>query len=350
VTALVVVASKTNYLNGTGVAARNNNYGDLNSMIVGGGATAFSCNSIFQFDLSGLDAGTIINSATLSFWTSSAGVLQQQRLVLMPAADVGWVEGTGNIPAAAGESCWNWHAYASVAWSGGVGAGGGTLIQAFDALGAQYAEKQIILDPALVQAWVGPAGVNPGLAIKYQGPPIGIRAYLAGVVGTGKPPTLTMDVTYPTPSAPSEPESASGLILEYSLDGVNYVDISGMACEVALAGGERGVGEAYRYPVDTAAVIASKRGPVDVTIRLLYQDETAFPCEVFRQAMEAEDRIWLRWSPLDHGGVGHLWYTTDPDCVIADFGYPDGEAGPGEPMMVALNTRAEHIITSVKTS
>jgi len=152
------------------------------------------------------------------------------------------------------------------------------------------------------------------------------------------------------PSPPQEPESASGLILEYSLDGVNYVDISGMACEVALAGGERGVGEAYRYPVDTAAVTASKRGPVGVTIRLLYQEEVAFPCEVFRQAMEDGDRIWLRWAPLDRGGVGHLWYTTDPDCVIADFGYPDGEAGPGEPMMVALNANTEHIITSVKTS
>ena len=349
-TALVVAASKSNWLDGSSVAARKVNHGGAGTMLVGGGITAYTCCSIFQFDLSGLDPATIINSAVLSFWTGSAGVEQQQRLMQLPAADVGWLEGIAASPAATGDTCWNWFGYATVAWSGGLGAGGGTLLASFDAPPTQYAEKQITLLNATVQAWVGPAGVNPGLKIMYGAVPMGVRTYVSGNGTLAYRPILTMDVTYPTPAPPQEPESASGFILEYSLDGVNYVDISGMACEVALAGGERGVGEAYRYPVDTAAVIASKRGPVDVTIRLLYQEETTFPCEVFRQAMEAEDRIWLRWAPLDKGGVGHLWYTTDPDCVIADFGYPDGEAGPGEPMMVALATRAEHIITSVKTS
>jgi len=343
-TALTVIASRDN---GLVKGSPNNNYGLAGSLLVGGSITAFTTSSLLFFDLSGLEAGTIINSAVLSLWTQGAIGVQVHGVYLIPLLDIGWIEGASNSPAAVGETCWNWQAYATVAWSGGAGCIGGTLLGTIDRPGVAGVEVTLALAAAVVQAWVGPGGANPGLIVAYYSGASRVTTYTSRH-NTSNKPSLIMDVTYPSP--PQEPESASGFILEYSLDGVNYVDISGMACEVVLAGGERGVGEAYRYPADTAAIVSSKRGPVDVTIRLLYQEEAAFPCEVFRQAMEAEDRIWLRWAPLDKGGVGHLWYTTDPDCVIADFGYPDGEAGPGEPMMVGLATRAEHIITSVKTS
>jgi hypothetical protein len=100
-TALVVAATKSNYF----LSGSANNIGGLGTMLVGGGITAWTCNSIFQFDLSGEDSATIINSAILSFWTASAGVEQQQRLMQLPAADINWLEGVAASPAAAGDTC-----------------------------------------------------------------------------------------------------------------------------------------------------------------------------------------------------------------------------------------------------
>jgi hypothetical protein len=157
-TALIIPATKSNFLDGYTVNSKKYNYGLATTMLVSGESGGYYKNSIFQFDLSGLDPATIVNSAIVSFWTAFAGVGQQQQLVLMPSADADWVAGVHNGAAGVGESCWNWFAYATVPWSGGLGAGGGTFIAAFDALPTQYAEKQITLDPAMVQAWIGPAG------------------------------------------------------------------------------------------------------------------------------------------------------------------------------------------------
>ena len=194
-TALIVYATKDAMIRGI----TDNNYGALATFQVGGGITAWLVSGIMQFDLSSLDAGTIINSAYVSIFGATVLSHTHAQLAELPAADVGWVEGTKLGEVEVGTNCWNYHTYDTVAWSGGAGAGGGTFIANFDSPTPQGAEVQITLTVAMVQAWVGPSGINPGLIAKAQsGTQVPRAMCTRETTSSANYPRLTMDVTYPS--------------------------------------------------------------------------------------------------------------------------------------------------------
>lgn len=193
-TKLVILASKVNFMNGTNPGSRDHNNGGAAAMLVGGGITAFLCSGLLFFDLSGLDPSTVINSAVLSLWTAQAGaVVDGFKVYEIPAADVDWVEGVSAAVPEVGASCWNWHTYNTVAWSGGAGCLGGTYLGDIPFLAVQFSECQLVLANALVQAWVGPAGVNPGLSVKYN-VTTAVRSYCSNALINAWTPRLTLDI------------------------------------------------------------------------------------------------------------------------------------------------------------
>lgn len=340
-TALVVTASGDTCLI---QQSPNNSNGNDAGLLVGGNISAFRCRTLLWFDLSGLDPTTIINSAVLSLWTGGATGAHTQSVALIPLADVGWIEGGSNMPAAAGDPCWNWKAYDTVAWSGGAGCYGALLLGTVVRPGVQYAEVTLALDIAVVQAWVGPAGVNPGLVVAWYSGSSNVGSYISRQ-SPNLQPTLILDVTYP-PTIPDVPVSASDFILEYSLDNLVWVDISGQANELVSPAG-RIVGGGHVFDRDTQPVTIGKREPIDITIRILYQEEDSLPFDVLRAKYLAQERVWFRWSSLLYGMVGVGRYTTDPDCIIAHFGHPVGEASSAEPIALEIRFRAESLTESL---
>jgi len=197
-TALIVVATIDAAIFGNTTANKDQNYGTAVTFQTGGGITALLARGIFLFDLSFLEAGTIINSAYISFFSASALNANASQLLEIPVADVGWVEGTKNGAIEVGSNCWNWYAYNTVAWSSGVGCPGGTFIANFNTPTPQYAEVQIVLGPAMVQAWVGPSGINPGVIAKAQTGTVSPRAmYTKDFSNALYRPKITMDIAYP---------------------------------------------------------------------------------------------------------------------------------------------------------
>jgi len=146
-------------------------------------------------------------------------------------------------------------------------------------------------------------------------------------------------------------DSPRNMILEMSTTGIGaFTNISGDAANIQVGGGERAVGEAYVYNKDTASVTQGKRAPLDITVRVHYKEGATAAAELVRGYYEGGTRIYFRYAPLDTGGVGHSWYSTDPDGVISSFGYPSGEAASGDPIDIEFVIRTESLTESVKTS
>jgi hypothetical protein len=138
------------------------------------GAATTECMLVW-WDLSVIPAGSIVNSATLKLYQAGSAAANAFTLTAFDilVGNSGWIEGTkNNATAGAGEPCWNYKAYNTVAWAGSVGLGtSGTDYNAAnigtdtgnrsDPNGTEYA---IALAPAAVAAWLGNAA-NYGIKV-----------------------------------------------------------------------------------------------------------------------------------------------------------------------------------------
>jgi hypothetical protein len=197
-TALIVPATKVALITSNTATTKDYNYGAAVSFQTGSGIAAVTVSGLLLFDLSGLLAGTIINSAYISVFSASALNANHSQLLLIPVADIDWVEGSELGGIEVGANCWNWHTYNTVAWSGGAGCLGGTLLALFDTPTPQFAETQITIDPAVVQVWVGPAGINPGVIARGVGSASPRAMHSNDYTNPIYRPKITLDVTYPS--------------------------------------------------------------------------------------------------------------------------------------------------------
>jgi len=132
--------------------------------------------------------------------------------------------------------------------------------------------------------------------------------------------------------------------IEISTNGTTWADISGFANSVSVDGGDRQTGEAYTYDGDTAIIAIGKREPVEVTVRVVYTEGTGDPFETVRAAYEGGTNLYVRWSPKG-GTAGNFQFATGAGYVTA-FGYPVGEAGSGDPVLVEFTVMAASITKS----
>jgi hypothetical protein len=145
-------------------------------------------------------------------------------------------------------------------------------------------------------------------------------------------------------------DSARNMQLEMGVGGITFTDISGDAASIQVSGGERASGEAYDFEKDTAGVTQGKRAPLEITVRVHYKEGATNAAVLVRGYYEAGTRVNFRYAPLDSGGVGHSWFSTDPDAIVTQFGYPGGEAASGDPIDIEFVLKTESLTESVKTS
>lgn len=129
--------------------------------------------------------------------------------------------------------------------------------------------------------------------------------------------------------------------IEIGTDGAAWTDISGFAGAVSRSGGQRKTGEAYTADGDTPILEKGKRGPVDVTVVIVYNETTTPPYETVRTAFEAGTAFYVQWSP-NGGAVGDEQYTTD-EGIVTDCPEPVGNVESGDPITIQFTVRTPKV-------
>lgn len=126
--------------------------------------------------------------------------------------------------------------------------------------------------------------------------------------------------------------------VEVNTTGTTWDDVSGFAAAVAVSGGEREVGSQPTFDGDTHIVKGGKRGPVELTFRFVYTEGASDPwAEILAEFEEGPGgQCGIRYVPKGNT-AGNYRYSTDSDnTVIKNPVYPQGEAGPGDPVVVEV--------------
>ena len=138
--------------------------------------------------------------------------------------------------------------------------------------------------------------------------------------------------------------------VEVSTDGSSWTDISGQAQKVESTAQIRKSGEAYTFDGDTALVCGGKREPIEVTVTIIYNEESDEAFDLARAEFEADDgdAYYVKWTP--GGGTGGDYTYSTGAGEIVSFKYPDGDAGSGDPVICEFTIKtAELTVSSVAT-
>lgn len=115
--------------------------------------------------------------------------------------------------------------------------------------------------------------------------------------------------------------------LEYSADGTNWTDMSGVSNRVTPGGGERGVTETGTLGTEQPIVSVGRRGRVTLDIVILYTETDSDPFHVLYDTYYmAKTPIYFRMAPrggqaneyLFTGGPGYITKMPPIDELNAD--------------------------------
>lgn len=141
--------------------------------------------------------------------------------------------------------------------------------------------------------------------------------------------------------------------VEYSTDGsTTWTDCSGFASEVSVSGGERATGEAYTFDGDVPIIGQAKRGPLTISLTMVYTESTAEPTGVIRPYYEAGSSLGLRWSPrgLASGTGENLYTSAFAYSRIKNISYPVGTSDKGDPLVIKLDVITPSIAKSTSAT
>lgn len=123
-------------------------------------------------------------------------------------------------------------------------------------------------------------------------------------------------------------------VIEFSTDGTNWVDISGVGNKLEHGGGDRMVGEEYTGAADTSILTVGKREPLQLSVDIVYSEATADQYVNLETYYLNATALKLRWAPKG-SATGHFRYTSDTG-YISTFTPPVGEYGSGDPILVSF--------------
>lgn len=143
-------------------------------------------------------------------------------------------------------------------------------------------------------------------------------------------------------------KSMRNVVLEFSTTGTTWNDISGVANAVEVDGGDRITGEVFTATGDTPIVLFGKLNPIDVAAKIVYSEVTTEAYLLLEPLYKNGTDIKVRWAP---GGnvTGNYRYTTGT-TNITEFGYPGGEVGDGDPILIDFSVKTGAISYAAITS
>jgi len=134
--------------------------------------------------------------------------------------------------------------------------------------------------------------------------------------------------------------------VEYSLNGSTWTDISGWENTLAVAGGDRAIGEFFTSDGDTPIITAGKRSALRVTVSVLYTEGTGDPFEAVRTEFQTAggDPFYIRWSP-GGGDSGDSRFATGAG-EIESLAWPQGDAASGDALAIEFVVAVAEITKS----
>lgn len=175
-------ASKDTYINS---AAADTNYGIVNVLRV-----ADSRNTLIEFDLSSIDGGATVSSATLYLWSADSAATKDHYIYELRAGRADWVEG---------EATWNIYKTGS---NWGTAGCANTTTDYIDSVIGTISfpnnsidtEASCALTAVVVQDWIGAGNEDYGMVIKHDSG--SIRAWHSSSAATaGYYPKLVVEYT-----------------------------------------------------------------------------------------------------------------------------------------------------------
>ncbi len=140
-------------------------------------------------------------------------------------------------------------------------------------------------------------------------------------------------------------------VVHISADGATWTDISGSTNKVDQPAQEADMGEAATLDGNYMISTSGKLKPVDVSVTVLYTEQSSEGYELLRAQFEKVGRpLYLRWSPK--GAYNTRRYTLANGAGAADAGiitslqYPGADASEANPTKCTLKVRADRIIVS----
>ncbi len=126
--------------------------------------------------------------------------------------------------------------------------------------------------------------------------------------------------------------------IEMSIDGSSWTNISGIAREVTMGGGDRQTAETFTADTDVPIITKGKRGALDVSVKGVYTEVGGEWFETVRAAYENGTPLYVRWSPK--GGLSTNYQFTTDVGTVTGTPYPVGDAGSADaiPLMFTIKT------------
>jgi hypothetical protein len=138
--------------------------------------------------------------------------------------------------------------------------------------------------------------------------------------------------------------SKANFLLEVSVNGVDWHDISGEAATATPSGGDQLTGS-QQTAEGIAAVVtkADKTEPVTIQCNIVYTEQSVEAFNIVWQQYDSEDKgIYLRYSPQGGHDGDERFYTADSQdelfyAPIVSCLPPEGDASSGDPLMTMFS-------------
>lgn len=128
--------------------------------------------------------------------------------------------------------------------------------------------------------------------------------------------------------------SGAANVVEYSVNGSSWTDISGFSQSVEVDAQARANGAAYTFDGDAAIVTFGKLEPFTITVNVVYTEDASSVYEALLSVFQAAGggAFYLRWTPAGQTAGNNVF--TTPSTKISEF--PVGvnvDASSGDPLM-----------------
>jgi hypothetical protein len=130
-------------------------------------------------------------------------------------------------------------------------------------------------------------------------------------------------------------------VIEISIDGVAWTNVSGFTNSLGVDGGDRAVSEFFTLDGDTPILTKGKRSMLDVAIAALYTEVDDEPYDIVSGVVAANGNLYVRWAPKGSGS-GNLRYTTSKGIIISPV-YPAGAADSADAIPLDFTVRVGSI-------
>lgn len=141
--------------------------------------------------------------------------------------------------------------------------------------------------------------------------------------------------------------SKAVFIVELSLDGTAWVDVSGAATTVEIGGGDLMSGEAYTADGPHAIVTVGKAQPQEVTVAIVYTEGLTDPFKVALTYKASAGPCYIRYKPAGTA-TGRFLFKSDIPGRILNVLPPSGDAGTGDVSMTEFTWRGPALTQSAQ--